>query len=135
MKCTDPEATKFYQDFAPKRTVMEKAYTEKKDWSWGHIGAEQSFSPKELPAFEHNDIVAMNNGEMLVLADGVLYKAIAQAENSLQEAGKKITYEGKDIQKPLPITRYMPKKHFFALMAEYKRFKQLQSQNEKENVA
>lgn len=137
MKCTDPEATKFYQDFAPKRTVMEKAYYEKRDWTKGQMGAEQSFSPKEVPAFEHNDIVAMNNGEMLVLADGVLYKAIAQAENSLQQSGKKITYEGKDIQKPLPITRFMPKKQFFALMSEYKKFReqQNQSQEQKENVA
>lgn len=61
----------------------------------------------------------------------------AQAENSLQQSGKKITYEGKDIQKPLPITRFMPKKQFFALMSEYKKFReqQNQSQEQKENVA
>ncbi|WP_095299213.1 TraM recognition domain-containing protein [Helicobacter sp. 12S02232-10] len=120
MKNTDPEATKYYQDFALKKVVMEKSYSERRDYAKGQIGPEQNFSSKEIPAFEHSDIVKMNNGEMIVLSDGQMYKAIAQAESSLLESGKKITYEGNQVTKPLPISEYLSKKDFFKIMNEFK---------------
>lgn len=98
MKNTDPDATKYYQDFAPKKIMMEKNYSERRNHIKGQISPEQSYTPKEIPAFEHSDIVKMNNGEMIVLTDGEMFKAIAQAESSLLKEGKKLPMKEMKLQ-------------------------------------
>lgn len=67
---------------------------------------------EEKDAIEHNEVMNMNNGEMMIFENGKLHRAIAQAETSLLELGKKTTYEAKS-DKKIPLTQYVNKKEFF----------------------
>lgn len=123
MKSMSPEASEYYSKFVKKIKYLEKSYSIKRDFVDSAMGAEQSYSIREEDAILHSEVTAMNNGEMMVILDGELYRAIAQAESSLLNYGKKITYDGKNINAPLPISKYMPKLDFFKMMNEYENYK------------
>ncbi|RDU61867.1 type IV secretory system conjugative DNA transfer family protein [Helicobacter sp. MIT 14-3879] len=123
MKSMSPEASDYYSKFVKKTKYLEKSYSIKRDFVDSAMGAEQSYSIREEDAILHSEVTAMNNGEMMIILDGELYRAIAQAESSLLNYGKKITYDGKNINTPLPISKYMPKLDFFKMMREYENYK------------
>lgn len=120
MKNMNPEVSKFYSEFVPKIKFLEKSYSQRRDYVKGQMSVEQQYNLKEEEALLHSEVVGMNNGEMMMFIDGKMQRAIAQAETSLLTKGRKTTYEGNDMSKPLPLTQYMPKKEFFAIMEEYK---------------
>lgn len=53
----------------------------------------------------------MNNGEMMIFANGKLHRAIAQAESSFLSLGKKTSYKMMSDDK-IPLTQYVSKKEF-----------------------
>lgn len=123
MKSMSPEASEYYSKFIKKQKYLEKSYSIKRDFVDSAMGAEQSYNIREEDAILHSEVTAMNNGEMMVILDGNLHRAIAQAESSLLNYGKKITYDGKNVNAPLPISEYIPKKVFFDMMREYENYK------------
>lgn len=66
----------------------------------------------------------MNNGEMMVFNDGKMYRAAAATEESLALYGKKIFFELKLMDSPIPLTQYISKRDFFK--ETYRIYKQMQ---------
>lgn len=95
-----------------KIKVMSRDFTKRRSTAKAESSVEDSYKVEEKDAFEHNEVTNMNNGEMMVFANGKLHRAIAQAESSLLELGKKTTYEGMSDEK-IPLTQYVNKKMFF----------------------
>ena len=69
----------------------------------------------------------MNNGEMMVFSDGKMYRACAVTERFMNK-GKKITYEGKNMDIKIPLTQYVPKEHFLRDMTKI--YNQLKNEGE-----
>lgn len=113
MKNMHPETTEFYAKFVPKVKRLVKNYSARRFGAKGAGSVEDSFNIEEEDAFKHDEVVKMSNGEMMVFAAGKMYRAIAQAESTLLEMGKKTTYEGRDMEKPIPLTEYLDKNEFF----------------------
>ncbi|EAK2198250.1 TraM recognition domain-containing protein [Campylobacter jejuni] len=111
MKTLHPETTEFYQKMVDKIKVMKRKFTKRREFAKGEGSIEDSYDFEEKPAFEHNEVANMNNGEMMVFANGKLHRAIAQAESSLLTLGKKVTYEGMS-DKKIPLTQYINKRQF-----------------------
>ncbi|EJP4247001.1 TPA: TraM recognition domain-containing protein [Campylobacter jejuni] len=112
MKNMHPETTEFYAKMVEKIKVMSRDFTKRRSTAKAEGSVEDSYKVEEKDAFEHNEVTNMNNGEMMVFANGKLHRAIAQAESSLLELGKKTTYEGMSDEK-IPLTQYVNKKMFF----------------------
>lgn len=112
MKNMHPETTEFYAKMVEKIKVITRNFTKRRAVAKGEGSVEDSYQMEEKDAIEHNEVVNMNNGEMMVFANGKLHRAIAQAESSLLELGKKTTYEGMSELK-IPLTQYVSKKVFF----------------------
>lgn len=112
MKNMHPDTTELYAKFVEKRKVLTKSYAERKEFAEGQGNTEENYNVEEKDAIEHNEVVNMNNGEMMVFANGFLHRAVARAETTLLKDGKKITYEGKSDIK-IPLTQYVPKAVFF----------------------
>lgn len=112
MKNMHPETTEFYAKMVEKIKVITRNFTKRRAVAKGEGSVEDSYQMEEKDAIEHNEVVNMNNGEMMVFANGKLHRAIAQAESSLLELGKKTTYEGMSNVK-IPLTQYVSKKVFF----------------------
>ena len=109
MKNMHPETTEFYAKMTSKINVLKKNYNERRESAKGQGSTEDGYSVEEKDAIEHNEVVNMNNGEMLIFANGKMHRAVAKAETTLLTEGKKITYEGEKI----PIVQYISKKEFF----------------------
>lgn len=118
MKNMHPETTEFYAKMVEKETVISKDYTQKVDFHSGQGSAEANFKTEEKDAIMHNEVVNMNNGEMIVFANGKMHKAVARAESSLLNEGKKTTYMAKSSDK-IPLTQYISKQYFFTEVAKY----------------
>lgn len=118
MKNMHPETTEFYAKMIEKETVISKDYTQKVDFHSGQGSAEANFKTEEKDAIMHNEVVNMNNGEMIVFANGKMHKAVARAESSLLNEGKKTTYMAKSSNK-IPLTQYISKQYFFTEVAKY----------------
>lgn len=118
MKNMHPETTEFYAKMIEKETVISKDYTQKVDFHSGQGSAEANFKTEEKDAIMHNEVVNMNNGEMIVFANGKMHKAVARAESSLLNEGKKTTYMAKSSDK-IPLTQYISKQDFFTEVAKY----------------
>lgn len=118
MKNMHPETTEFYAKMVEKETVISKDYTQKVDFHSGQGSAEANFKTEEKDAIMHNEVVNMNNGEMIVFANGKMHKAVARAESSLLNEGKKTTYMAKSSDK-IPLTQYISKQDFFTEVAKY----------------
>lgn len=112
MKNMHPETTEFYAKMVEKIKVMSRDFAKRRDGAKGAGAVEDTYKVEEKDAIEHNEIVNMNNGEMIVFANGKLHRAIAQAESSLLSMGKKTTYQGMSDEK-IPLTQYVNKKEFF----------------------
>lgn len=112
MKNMHPETTEFYAKMIEKIKVMSKDYVKRRDGAKGQGATEDTYKVEEKDAIEHNEVTNMNNGEMMIFANGKLHRAIAQAESSLLSMGKKTTYQGMSDEK-IPLTQYVSKKDFF----------------------
>lgn len=112
MKNMHPETTEFYAKMVEKIKVMSRDFVKRRDGAKGAGATEDSYKVEEKDAIEHNEVVNMNNGEMIIFANGKLHRAIAQAESSLLSMGKKTTYQGMSDEK-IPLTQYVNKKEFF----------------------
>ena len=111
MKNIHPETTKFYADMIDEKRTLDKSYVEKRQGSKGDLGSEASFNIEKEQAIKHKEVIGMNNGEMMVFSDGKMYKACAVTERFMNK-GKKITYEGKNMDIKIPLTQYVPKEQF-----------------------
>lgn len=112
MKNMHPETTEFYAKMVEKIKVMSRDFVKRRDGAKGSGAVEDSYKVEEKDAIEHNEVVNMNNGEMMIFANGKLHRAIAQAESSLLSMGKKTTYQGMSDEK-IPLTQYVNKREFF----------------------
>ncbi|MBR8466506.1 TraM recognition domain-containing protein [Campylobacter sp. faydin G-140] len=115
MKNINPEATEFYSKLVEEKKFIDMEYSDRRTGIKGSIGAEDRYKVEKEQAIKHKEVIAMNNGEMIVFNDGKVYRASSVTENSLK-FGKKITYEAKEMSKPIPITEHIPKKEFLAQM-------------------
>ena len=113
MKNMHPETTEFYAKMVEKIKVMSRDFVKRRDGAKGQGSVEDSYKVEEKDAFTHNEVINMNNGEMMVFANGKFHRAIAQTETTLATLGKKTTYEGMSNEK-IPLTQYVNKRIFFA---------------------
>jgi len=112
MKTIHPEVTEFYAKMLEEVETIDAKYTEKREFVKGTIGAEEGFESKKDPAIKHKEVQNLNAGEMIVINDGKIYRATAVTESNLVKQGKKITFEGKKMETPLPLTEFIPKRKF-----------------------
>ncbi|MBE7358761.1 TraM recognition domain-containing protein [Campylobacter sputorum] len=124
MKNINPEATELYAKMVEEQRFIDMEYSDRREGVKGQIGTEDRYKVEKEPAIKHEQVVGMNNGEMLVFNDGKMYRATATTESSLARYGKKISFELKKMEEPIPITEYIPKKQFIA--DTYKLYKKLQ---------
>lgn len=113
MKVTSSDVTDMINKKIKQNRFLDRTYQEKRKGSSGQANAEDSFQVLQEDAIKHYEVEKMNSGEMLVVTDGEIYKAIANAERNVLEKGKVVTYEGKDLTKKIPLTQYMNKEEFF----------------------
>ncbi|HEE6715435.1 TPA: hypothetical protein R7188_001774 [Campylobacter coli] len=100
-----------------KIKVIKTNFTKRREYAKGEGSTEDSYQYEEKPAFEHNEVANMSNGEMMIFANGRMHRAIAQAESSLLKYGKKVTYEGMS-DKKIPLTQYVNKRIFIKKVYE-----------------
>lgn len=124
MKNINPEATELYAKMVEEQRFIDMEYSDRREGVKGQIGTEDRYKVEKEPAIKHEQVIGMNNGEMLVFNDGKMYRATATTESSLARYGKKISFELKKMEEPIPITEYIPKKQFIA--DTYKLYKKLQ---------
>jgi intracellular multiplication protein IcmO len=118
MKTIHPEVTEFYAKMIEEVETVEAKYVEKRDFVKGSIGTEDNFESKKDPAIKHKEIQNLNAGEMIVITDGKVYRSTAVTESCFSKYGKKITFEGKKMETPIPLTQYIPKQQFLAEAAK-----------------
>ncbi len=118
MKNIHPETTEFYAKMLKEKRFIDRDFVEKRDGIKGGIGAEAHYKVEKEQAIKHEEVIAMNEGEMMVFNDGKMYKSIAITEKSLKEYGKKVIYEGKNMNKKLPLTQYIHKDKFLRDMTQ-----------------
>ena len=111
MKNIHPETTKFYADMLDEKRTLDKSFSERRLGAKGELNAEASFNIEKEQAIKHKEVIGMNNGEMMVFSDGKMYRACAVTERFMNK-GKKITYEGKNMDIKIPLTQYVPKEQF-----------------------
>lgn len=128
MKNIHPETTKFYADMLDEKKTLDKSFSERRLGAKGELNAEASFNIEKEQAIKHKEVIGMNNGEMMVFSDGKMYRACAVTERFMSK-GKKITYEGKNMDIKIPLTQYVPKEHFLRDMTK------IYNQLRKEEVA
>lgn len=112
MKNMHPETTEFYAKMVEKIKIMTRDFVKRRDGAKGQGSVEDTYKVEEKDAIEHNEVVNMNNGEMMIFANGKLHRAIAQTETTLMSLGKKTTYQGMSDEK-IPLTQYVNKRFFF----------------------
>lgn len=112
MKNMHPETTEFYAKMVEKVKIMSRDFVKRREFVQGSGATEDTYKVEEKDAIEHNEVVNMNNGEMIIFANGKLHRAIARAESSLLAMGKKTTYQGMSDEK-IPLTQYVSKREFF----------------------
>ncbi|CUA64613.1 Uncharacterised protein [Escherichia coli] len=84
----------------------------------GKGAVEDTYNTEEKDAIEHDEVVNMSNGEMMVFENGKIHRAIACTETSLLE-GKTTKYQPKDLENPkIPIVQYVSKIEFFEIVED-----------------
>lgn len=114
MKNMHPDTTEFYAKMVEKKKVMSRDFTARREYTKGSGAVEDTYKVEEKDAIEHNEVVNMNNGEMIVFANGRMHRTIAQAESSLLTQGKKTTYKMMSDDK-IPLTQYVNKIKFLSM--------------------
>lgn len=122
MKNINPEATEFYSKLIDEKKYIDMDYVDRREGIKGSISVEDRYKVEKEQAIKHKEVIAMNNGEMIVFNDGKMYRAVSITETSLA-FGAKITFEAKDMNAPIPITEYIPKGQF--LKEAYQIYKNL----------
>lgn len=117
MKNIHPETTKFYADMIDEKRTLDKSFSERRLGAKGELNSEATFNIEKEQAIKHKEVVGMNNGEMMIFSDGKMYKACAVTERFMKQ-GKKITYEGKNMDIKIPLTQYVPKNQFLRDMTK-----------------
>ncbi|QKF93209.1 type IV secretory system conjugative DNA transfer family protein [Campylobacter sp. CCUG 57310] len=123
MKSINPDVTKYYADTVKEQRFIDKEFSDRKEGEKGKLSNEDRYRIEKEPAIRHDEVVSMNNGEMIVFNDGKMYRATATTESDLAKYGKKVSFEIKKMQTPIPITQYISKKEF--LGEAYKLYKKL----------
>jgi intracellular multiplication protein IcmO len=118
MKNIHPETTDFYARMLKEQKFIDKDYSEKRQNIKGALSTEDHYKIEKEAAIKHDEVIGMNNGEMMVIADGKLYRALAVTETSLTKEGKKTTYKAKDLEAKIPLSQYMPRDEFLKHMQE-----------------
>jgi len=113
MKVTSSDVTEMINKKIKQNRYLDRTYQERRNHSIAQSSGEDSFQVLQEDAIKHHEVEKMNSGEMLVLTDGEIYKAVANVERNVTLKGKVVTYEGKDLSKKIPLTQYMNKKDFF----------------------
>lgn len=124
MKNINPAVTEEYAKLVKEQRYIDKEYSDKKDGIKGQIGVENRYKVEKEAAIKHDEVVGMNSGEMMVFNDGKMYRAAAATEESLALCGKKISFELKLMDSPIPLTQYISKRDFFK--ESYRIYKQMQ---------
>jgi intracellular multiplication protein IcmO len=113
MKTTSADVTEQINKKLKNKKYIDRAYSERRSASGVlNSSADEQFSVQKEDAIKHHEIEKMNNGEMLVITDGEMYKAVASAESSLVQKGKKVIYKQKDLTAKVPLVQYMNKEAF-----------------------
>lgn len=123
MKNTHPETTELYSKMIQEKRFIDKEFSDRRDGAKGQLGVEERYKVEKEQAIKHEEVIGMNEGEMMIFNDGKMYKATATTENDLLKSGKKIGYELKQMENPIPITEYIPKKDF--LIEAYKLYRKV----------
>jgi len=118
MKVTSSDVTDMINKKIKQNRFLDRTYQEKRSGSSGLGNNEDNFQVLQEDALKHHEVEKMNNGEMLVVTDGEIYKAVANAERNITLKGKIVTYEGKDLSKKIPLTQYMKKNDLFEQIEE-----------------
>ncbi|EDP2897546.1 type IV secretory system conjugative DNA transfer family protein [Campylobacter jejuni] len=108
MKNMHPETTEFYAKMTSKIKVLTRQHSERREGAKTPGNSEDSYQFEEKDAIEHDEVVNINNGELIMFANGKMHRGVARAESSLLSHGKKTTYDHR-----IPITEYVPKNLFF----------------------
>lgn len=130
MKNIHPDVSELYAKMVKEKRYIDLEYGDKRENVKGNLGAEDRYKVEKESAFTHEEVIKMNNGEMFVFNDGKMYKAISTTETSLNK-GLTVSYEAKDLTKPLPITEFIPKNIFLKDM--YKTINSLVKQERMSN--
>lgn len=116
MKNMHPETTEFYTKMVPKKVVISRDYVERREMVDGKGGVEDTYKTEEKDAIEHNEVVNMSNGEMMVFENGKFHRGISCTETSLTK-GKVTIYKPKNMDDPkIPIVQYVSKAEFFEIV-------------------
>lgn len=124
MKNINPAVTEEYAKLVKEQKFIDKEYSDKKEGVKGQVSVEDRYKVEKEAAIKHDEVVGMNNGEMMIFNDGKMYRAAAATETSLALFGKKISFELKLMDSPIPLTQYISKREFFK--ENYKIYKQMQ---------
>lgn len=124
MKNINPAVTEEYAKLVKEQKFIDKEYSDKREGVKGQISVEDRYKVEKEAAITHDEVVGMNNGEMMIFNDGKMYRAAAATETSMALYGKKISFELKLMDNPIPLTQYISKREFFK--ETYKIYKQMQ---------
>ena len=124
MKNINPAVTEEYAKLVKEQKFIDKEYSDKREGVKGQVSVEDRYKVEKEAAIKHDEVVGMNNGEMMIFNDGKMYRAAAATETSLALFGKKISFELKLMDSPIPLTQYISKREFFK--ENYKIYKQMQ---------
>lgn len=124
MKNINPAVTEEYAKLIKEQRYIDKEFADRRDGIKGQLGVEDRYKVEKEAAIKHDEVMAMNNGEMMVFNDGKMYRAAAATEESLALYGKKIFFELKLMDSPIPLTQYISKRDFFK--ETYRIYKQMQ---------
>ncbi|RXI43413.1 hypothetical protein CRU99_07720 [Malaciobacter mytili] len=113
MKVTSPEVTELINRKLKQIRYIDRNYQEQKKHIKSQAVSTDSFQVLQEEAIKHFEVEKMNNGEMLVITDGEIHRAVANVERNFTLYGKIVTYEGIDLNKKIPLTQYMDKKELF----------------------
>lgn len=115
MKNMHPETSEFYGKMVKNEAIISRDYSARRDMAKGQGSVEDSYKSELKSPVEHYEVANMNEGEMMIFANGKMNRAVAQAETSVLERGKPVTYEGKSDEK-IPLMQYVAKEKFFNLV-------------------
>lgn len=112
MKTTSADVTEQINKKLKSKKYIDRSYSERKNVIGGSSSGDEQFNVEKEDAIKHHEVEKMNNGEMLIITDGEMYKAVASAEKNLVKKGKKIIYKQKDLAAKVPLVQYMDKEEF-----------------------
>lgn len=118
MKVVNPDVTEYINKKLPQTRFIDRSYQEKNHNVKGQVSADVNYQVLQEDVIKHHEVESMNDGEMLVITDGEIHKAVANTELNFRKYGKVVTFEGNKIDKGLPLTQYMKRDDLFKQLDE-----------------